>query len=454
MESMIINAITLSFVVIIVIYSLISIIANRSLYFFIQEYHKRLSIDHKSSELYNNIKKKYANYIIDNQNANINITSFIEEMCTELTYKNRPILEKIKFIKNASSTTILLGVLGTFVGLSIMLLNVDTQNLINSLPNTISSMQTAFITSICGIVFSIIINMTLDNKNCEYVLTQLMLRLENLLTTEVTHKKSAYFDNKIEEVKNTINKISESIKSIERFDEISRDLKEFNEEFISGIEVLKELLEGSRDSINTFDQDIRKLDKQFSILNMKFSRLFDTYDDQGKVYGEILENIAKNTVNIQNATDTQVKIKEHMRNVSASLGLYERTTQDLLGKLVEHEADMVNINEKVLNDRYVLDNSVDRLSDIITSTYDDLARKLDELITYISMYEDIIEDPIYSEEIYDVEYEYQNNRNKASKSQSTRQQSRQRPMKSNLIQRKKQTYISPNSVVGVDLDDK
>jgi len=274
LNSLIINGITITFLIITIGYSIINIITNKSLYNHINEDYKRLSEDYQRSLLYNNIKSKYNAYLIENSYAEISITSFIEEVCTGFIFKNKPMLEKIRSIKNSSSTCILLGVLGTFVGLSLMLLTINTNDIINSLPATISSMQTAFITSICGIVCSIAINILLGYNDCEQSLVQLMLKCENLLTAEVTHEKSQSIDSKIEDVKDTIKQISKSIESIERFDQISKDLHEFNDEFIGGIEALKNLLLGSQDSIKTFDQSIRKLDKQFNILNIKFAKLF------------------------------------------------------------------------------------------------------------------------------------------------------------------------------------
>ncbi len=82
-----------------------------------------------------------------------------------------------------------------------MLLCVDTKDIINSLPSTISSMQTAFTTSIFGVVFSLIIGYFTKIKDCEHVLIQIMLKSENLLTSEITHFKSERIDLKVEEVK-------------------------------------------------------------------------------------------------------------------------------------------------------------------------------------------------------------------------------------------------------------
>ncbi|MEG1310950.1 MAG: MotA/TolQ/ExbB proton channel family protein [Romboutsia sp.] len=418
MNTIIINAITIVFLIIIVSYSVINIISNKSLYNFIAEDYKKLNEDYKRSLLYERVKIKYNAYILENSHADINITSFIEEVCSGFTVKNKFILEKIRTIKNSSSICILLGVLGTFIGLSMMLLSINTNDIINSLPKTISSMQTAFITSIFGISFSIIINIALNHNDCEHILIQLMLKLENLLTAETTHKKSQDIDIKIEDVKNTINEISISIKSIERFDEISKDLATFNEEFINGIGVLKNLLEGSQSSIKTFDQSVRKLDKQFSIMNMKFIKLFDTYENQGEINKEILLDIKETSKNIFSSTETQVKIKDYLRSLSSSFALYERNAQDLLTKLVEHEKRITKTQENINEEQINIDTTVKHLASVIAISSQDIEQKLNMIFDYIDIYKEAstinaMQNKNYkqssSEEIYDMEKPHESN---------------------------------------------
>lgn len=344
-ESIFTNPITILFLLAITVYSVFKIIENNRVYSFVSSKLDEINRDYKTSEFYKKVRDDYYTYSKENPYADVNITSFIEEVVSDLKHNNLPLLEKIRSIKNSSSISILLGVLGTFVGLSTMLLCVDTKDIINSLPSTISSMQTAFTTSIFGVVFSLIIGYFTKIKDCEHVLIQIMLKSENLLTSEITHFKSERMDLKVEEVKNTIKQISKSIEAIEKFDKISKDLNDFNDEFISGIEALKSLLEGSQSSIKTFDQSVRKLDKQFNILNIKFVKLFDKYDNQDNINKEILFDIKESSKNIYNATESQFKIRDYIKNINAGFALYERSAQDLLTKLMTHE-NKISQNQK------------------------------------------------------------------------------------------------------------
>lgn len=388
MNNLIINCITIAFLITIIIYSVTQVLINKNIYNFISEDYKKLNEDYKRSILYSNVKSKYINYTIDNPHAEINITTFVEEVCSGFTFKNKFILDKIRITKNSSSTCILLGVLGTFTGLSMMLLSINTNDIINSLPQTINSMQTAFITSIFGIVCSIVINIFLNYNDCEHILIQLMLKLENLLTSEITNQKSKEMDDKIEDVKSTIKEISTSIKCIERFDDISKDLMEFNKEFIYGINTLKDLLEGSQTSIKTFDQSVRKLDKQFSIMNMKFTRLFDTFESQEDINKEILLDIKETSKNIFTTTETQSKTKDYLRSLSANFALYERTSQDLLNKLIEHENRITKTQGELNEEQINLDTTVKHLASVIALSSQDIEQKLNMIFDYIDIYKE------------------------------------------------------------------
>lgn len=384
MNGVVINSITIVFLIITILYSILNIISNKSLYNFIKEDYKKLNKDYKNSELYINTKAKYNKYALDNTNSNINISSFIEEMCTDFTFKDKGILERIKAIKNSSSTCVLIGVLGTFVGLSTMLLSINTNDIINSLPASINSMQTAFITSICGIICSIIINIFINRKDCESALVQLMLKLENLLTSEVTNLKAIEADNKIEELKDTIKQISKSIESFESLEEVSTNLIEFNKEFTNGIKALEDLLGESKHSIERFNKGLSSLDKQFTIINLKFNNLFDKYDLQEDISREILNDVKETS--------------KYLNELNNYFSLYESNSQDLLLKLISHENTIINNEQNFIDGGNTLNNSIERLSNIVNDLSNCMADKINLILNYMDLYKEAIE--MSSEEIY------------------------------------------------------
>nr|HPK45204.1 MotA/TolQ/ExbB proton channel family protein [Spirochaetota bacterium] len=78
-----------------------------------------------------------------------------------------------------------LGILGTFVGIFIALMNFDVNNITTSIPYLLGGLKTAFLTSILGIIFSLISSRFIENiqhtrKNQLYVDDELSVLKELL----------------------------------------------------------------------------------------------------------------------------------------------------------------------------------------------------------------------------------------------------------------------------------
>ena len=69
------------------------------------------------------------------------------------------LIRKASAFNNYSDTLVTsLGILGTFVGIVIGLLDFDTSNIDNSIPNLLAGLKTAFLTSIYGLIAAVLIN--------------------------------------------------------------------------------------------------------------------------------------------------------------------------------------------------------------------------------------------------------------------------------------------------------
>lgn len=385
------NPITLIFIGITLLYSVLNIIKNNNIYSFINEKLKELNLNQEESSILKIANSKYENYKASYPYSQINMNTFVEEVISDFSKDKKIIIDEIKAIKNSPSLCILLGVLGTFVGLTITLASIDKSDIVNSMTLAIGSMQIAFATSIVGIICSILINSYIKFKNCENVLLQLMLKLENIMTVKSSNDKGEVLESKLNEIKVCIKDISKAISAIERFDKISKDLHDFNDDFISSIEKLGIMLNGSHDSIKNFDQSVRKLDKQFSILNLKFVKLFDTYESQSEIYNEIILNIKESSNYIKSLNQSQITIKEYIRDVNAGFALYERNIQDLMMKLISHENNLLlkqknmnEVNTNLKDDIKILTKTIDEQAKSITS-------QLELVFKYIDLYKEALD---------------------------------------------------------------
>jgi hypothetical protein len=385
------NPITLIFIGITVAYSVLNVIKNNSIYNFISEKLRELNLNQEESSILVIANSKYDSYKNTYPYAEINMNTFIEEVITDFSKDKKVIIDEIKAIKNSPSLCILLGVLGTFVGLTITLASIDKSNIVNSMTLAIGSMQIAFATSIVGIICSILINSYIKHRNCENVLLQLMLKLENIMTVKSSNDKGEVLESKLNEIKVCIKDISKAISAIERFDKISKDLNDFNDDFISSIEKLGIMLNGSHDSIKNFDQSVRKLDKQFSILNLKFVKLFDTYELQSEIYNEIVLNIKESSKDIKDVNQSQIAIKDYIRDVNAGFALYERNIQDLMMKLISHENSLLLKQTNMNETNVVLKDDINMLTKTIDEQAKSITSQLELVFNYIDIYKEVLD---------------------------------------------------------------
>ncbi|GAA0713677.1 hypothetical protein GCM10008904_28250 [Paraclostridium ghonii] len=408
------NPITLIFIGITIIHSITNVLKNNKIYDFVQEKLSELNLNPEESDIVSIANNKYESYKSTYPYAEINMNTFVEEVISDFSKDNKIIINEIKAVKSAPSLCILLGVLGTFVGLTITLASIDKGDIVNSMTLAIGSMQIAFATSIVGIICSVAINAYIKHRNCESILLQLMLKLENTMTVKSSNDKGEVLDSKLNEIKVCIKDISKAISAIERFDKISKDLHDFNDDFITSIAQLGNMLNGSNNSIKTFDQSIRKLDKQFSILNLKFVKLFDTYESQSEIYNEIVENIKESSKDIKTTNQSQLAIKDYIRDVTAGFALYERNIQDLMVKLISHENNLLikqnNINENNID----LKADINKLTKVIDTQAKSIIDQLELVFKYLDIYKEAlditnamsIKSNIENKDNYDITKEY------------------------------------------------
>ncbi len=78
--------------------------------------------------------------------------------------KNKSLVEKRRWIEQIPSLVSTLGVLGTFIGITVGLCNFDTSDLDNSIPLLLSGLKTAFFTSIAGMISSMVLSRYVSSR--------------------------------------------------------------------------------------------------------------------------------------------------------------------------------------------------------------------------------------------------------------------------------------------------
>ncbi|HSQ89919.1 MAG TPA: hypothetical protein VLM92_14060, partial [Romboutsia sp.] len=146
-----------------------------------------------------------------------------------------------------------------------------------------------------------------------------------------------------------------------------------------------------------------------------------------------------------------------------SFALYERSAQDLLSKLVDHEKQITDTQANLTDEQINLDTTVKHLASVIAISSQDIEQKLNMIFDYIDIYKEAVtmatmqEDDYkrkYEEEVYDVK-EY----NEVSKYEKVSQRSNEMTKSPNYQNNfkikpiNKLRNISSNSLFGDDRND-
>lgn len=198
---------------------------------------------------------------------------------------NDHIKEKPEEETNIPNITATLGVLGTFVGISLGLLAFNPSNIEASIPNLLEGMKTAFITSVVGMTASIVMKYKQEKKNLSKqeetinyeddteVAKAMIGELKTLNSTLITNQQQMVDRFKAMD-ENSNRKQDELLKGLKVFNsDVNRKQEELIKEFKSFAETMaeqnsKSLIEALNDVIKDFNNKItEQFGENFKQLN-------------------------------------------------------------------------------------------------------------------------------------------------------------------------------------------
>lgn len=310
----------------------------------------------------------------------INTRSYIESYFSNYKYlsHNRlfnkldiPVINIISVIHMTISVFILMGVLGTFTGLTISLNSLRTGEFtVDNISPILSGMGVAFYASIVGIAFSLILTFITRVFDAEQLLINIMVKLQNYMDnnlrrnnfreffekTEAAIKKlSASNDKTINEFgKISVEIMDKSLDTMEKVYEFVKKFSDFPKEFEKSMEYMTNFNKKLKESVEGFDLIFKGFSKLTSTLNKSMDNLdkkFDILDDcvrdinkgQKKVeksYVDIYEKLDKLTYDFYASLDN---LEGHQKNFLEEMkNLYE----DIKVKYYEFKTYMAAYNEQ------------------------------------------------------------------------------------------------------------
>ncbi|MFL6558991.1 MAG: MotA/TolQ/ExbB proton channel family protein, partial [Bacillus sp. (in: firmicutes)] len=217
--------------------------------------------------------------------SQLNIPSFIEVFMSDYKIDNKTsIVKRIKLIHTFASISILVGVLGTFIGLVITLAALNPSDIDKSILNVLGGVHTAFFTSIGGILFSIAINLHSKIRNSEQLLLQVMLKIENFIHQRDQKTSDYYVVEALGEVKDAVYNMGRAFLDVASFSKefktATENLNQFNNNFHQNTLEVSGLFKDMKNITELFNQNT-------ALIHDDFERMFTYFDNQHNLNNEI-----------------------------------------------------------------------------------------------------------------------------------------------------------------------
>lgn len=296
------------------------------------------------------------------QYKSVKIETFVQEKFSSWRMYNLPVVNIIKLVQMTVSIFILVGVLGTFIGLTISLgsINASGDQMIDEIANVLSGIDVAFYTSITGMGLSLIMTVLIKLFNTEYLLTDLMLKVE---------------ENLEEAEKNGIEKL---IQVSENINTSIDALQKTNEKSLGGIEKSFKGFQDYTDGLQKSAENLNKFNKGLANNLKDFDTLFKSMKKATVGFEVSTEKLNKNFDQLFTyfkAADTRnEEIKSTFNNSYKKITELSTKQVDTLKQFEEVVVDLKKFSSSILTEQQGVQGSVEK----INHSNQDLVKKLDE----------------------------------------------------------------------------
>ena len=321
--------------------------------------------------------------------------------------RSTKLIEKRRWIGQIPSALSTLGVLGTFIGITIGLCNFDTTNLDESIPLLLSGLKTAFFTSIAGMGTSMYLSKLVSNL---YDKTDKGVSDINIAAGLITKAVSEMSTDNIETLHTMMGQQEKQLQLFERIHqdqiaavELLKANKDSNAVLVNGLKIINANIKEGVGEIKELGNRINSLENSIleefrglnTVVKTQFGE-FETFIDKvntkiaddilqklgiletksEQAYG-LLHNISSDTSNISSINDNVATSLEALGNLDAS----EQHVSEEIDKLGEKMGqDISNIVVRMDDTDKLLSNKLDEFTKLLDKN------NVDALSEYLKMF--------------------------------------------------------------------
>ena len=275
------------------------------------------------------------------------------------------LIEHRRQVETYPSVVSTLGVLGTFIGISIGLLGFETNNLSESIPKLLSGLKTAFFTSIAGMVASIVLSKKInslydgatggqdDINGAANLICQSVNALSKQISVE-SEKRLKFYDVVSQSIQNIVSNIGKSNECVALLEKTNAAIKELSGGLERGISEVKDRMNDTNKLLgDKFDDFAVLLQKNNTEVLVEVMRKV-TEEFQSQMNALISRLVAENFEQLNNSVEQlnkwQVENKEMIQSLisqyKAMVDSFEQTSI-VLAHVKDDTASMVGKGGKL-----------------------------------------------------------------------------------------------------------
>lgn len=353
----------------------------------------------------------------------IKVETFVQHKFSGWRMFNVPVVSLIKMIQMTVSIFILIGVLGTFIGLAMSLGSIDAtgDQLVENVALVLAGIDVAFYTSIAGMGLSLIMTIVTKVANTEYMLTDIMLKTESFLEGNEQDGMSRLItvsetiNTSIHQLRETnqesLQSIVNSFKGFQEYtvglQQSAKDLAKFNEGLSQNLKEFAVIFQGVKELTDGFDKGVKNLNKNFDQLFTYFEKMDDRNQKMTSAFVETYKKVAELTTSQQetmnhfqqsvtnlqeyfsNIADRQESIYGSFDKMNAQSEQFTKIMKEnnqkferIFGEDVSSKlTDMITSLREVRNDFKTLGHSINRLPQAL-DTINKAQSEYKNLLTY------------------------------------------------------------------------
>lgn len=279
----------------------------------------------------------------------VKVETYVQKKFSSWCMFNVPVVSLIKMIQMTVSVFILVGVLGTFIGLAMSLGSIDAtgDQLVENVAIVLAGIDVAFYTSIVGMGLSLVMTVITRVANTEYMLTDIMLKTESYLEgneedgmgrlIEVSETINASIVQLRETNQESLQNIVQSFKGFQEYtvglQQSAKDLAKFNNGLSKNLQNFTVLFDGMKEVTAGFDNGVKKLNKNFDQLFIYFYKMDSRNERMTSAFTETYKKVAElsnsQTETLNQFQNSVVDLKDYFSSIAnrqeAIHATFERT---------------------------------------------------------------------------------------------------------------------------------